>query len=322
MADVAELERLFYQVVEGTAEPLDMDRFKELLADASQLRIYLPDPPVDSSISAPYMRAFLEMQTQINALAAKARGKANAGGLSKRLKQDLEIHVVVGDGSAHYLLEWSGALQKAIGQMTGRQVQATIIVVTALVCTTWGTTTWMEGQRQVQLEQIKSQEHIQALDALKFASARDVGVRERMVDALIEQVELGRDIANLADSAIRQVMRAAATSNRVEINGQPVTGEVADLLTISPRSQLTKVQEVITARVIDINTEDLLRPVVEMQDAETGSKFRFRMEDNLFAEDQRTALFDALKTGDHVDVRVEVTRFEEDVRGVEFVTLP
>lgn len=322
MADVATLETLFFDLLEGRADQISDEELLSLLAGTDVLRIYIPDPPLNSSISTSYMRAFLELQSQINVLAAKARGKPNASGLTKALKQDLELNVVVKDGSAEYLLGLLGAMQKAIGKMTGREAQVTIIAVALLACGTWGATTWMEGQRQVQLEQLRTQEHIHALDALKFATAAEMESRNRVVDALVQQVELGSDIARLADGAIREMMKAAAENGAAEINGQPVTQQVADLLTISPRTELVKVQEVVSARVIDINTEDLLRPYVEMQEADSGKRFRFRVEDDLFAADQRAELFDALEAGRFILVRVELTKFGDDVRSVEFVTLP
>lgn len=323
MANVSELETLFFRLLEEGSGPLDEDQFREALAGATELTVYLPHPAINSSISAAYMRAFLELQVQINALAAKARGKPTSASLTRSLKLDLEISVVVEDGSSRFKLDLGPVLQKAVGKMTGKQIQATILAVVALAAVGWGVSTWMETQRQVQLEQIKSQEHIHALDALKFATSAEVDSRIRMIDALKSQVELGQDVARLADNAVRELVKATATSGKsAEINGQPVSSDVADLLTLSPRSELTKTQELVHARVIDINTEDLLRPVVEMQEADSGKRFRFRMEDDLFAADQRTALFDALETGDFIQVRVELTKFGDDVRDVKFVTLP
>lgn len=313
---------MFFDLLKEGAESFNQEEFAAAIAGATALRIYIPNPPINSSISSSYMRAFLELQTQINTLAAKARGRPNATGLTKALKEDLEINVVVGDGSAQYVLEFMGTMQKAIGKMNGKQVQQTIIAVTLLLGLGWGATTWMETQRQVQLEQLRTQEHIHALDALKFATDAEVDSRNRLVEAMTEQVAMGREVVELANSTMREVMKATANSGAAEINGQPVSQEVADLLTISPRSELVKAQENVLARVIDINTEDLLRPVVEMQEAETGKRFRFRVEDDLFAEDQRAALFAALEDGGNIQVRVEITRFGDDVRSVEFVTLP
>ena len=313
---------MFFDLLDEGAESFSQEEFAAAIAGATALTIYIPNPPINSSISSSYMRAFLELQTQINTLAAKARGRPNATGLTKALKEDLEINVVVGDGSAQYVFEFMGTMQKAIGKMNGKQVQQTIIAVTLLIGIGWGATTWMESQRQVQLEQLRTQEHIHALEALKFATAAEVESRNRLVEAMTEQVALGREVVELANSTMREVMKATANSGAAEINGQPVSQEVADLLTISPRSELVKAQENVLARVIDINTEDLLRPVVEMQEAETGKRFRFRVEDDLFAEDQRAALFAALEDGGNIQARVEITRFGDDVRSVEFVTLP
>lgn len=105
----------------------------------------------------------------------------------------------------------------------------------------------------------------------------------------------------------------------VEINGQNVTAEVADLLTITPRAASETAADTVVGRVIDIRTEDLLQPQVEMVDLHSDQKYRFSMDDNLFASDDRSALFRALETGDPIQVEIEVKSVNGDVRSTKFV---
>ena len=66
-----------------------------------EVHVYLPKPQTSSSITPPFMEAFLELQKQIYQLAAQATtGSSDSGQLSEGLKDRLQISVVVSGGSS------------------------------------------------------------------------------------------------------------------------------------------------------------------------------------------------------------------------------
>jgi hypothetical protein len=72
------------------------------LGDWPQIHVYIPHPEVSSSITPPFMEAFLELQKQIYQLAAQATvGAADSGQLSDGVKAELQISVLVTDGSSN-----------------------------------------------------------------------------------------------------------------------------------------------------------------------------------------------------------------------------
>jgi hypothetical protein len=321
VAEATSLADLFFAAL-SDPDALDFEALEEALRHAVRLNIHLPDPPIDSSISASYMRAFLAIQNDVHRLATKARsGEANAAKLTNALKRDLEINVVVSDGSANYNVDFTEILKKAIGKMTGRQVTIAMLGSAAMLSTAWGVSTWMETQKQVQIEQLRSSEHLSALEAMKFATRQDTERFERLTETMREQVEFGREIVQFANDAYREIFSAASNTGEAEINGQEVSAEVADLLTLSPKTQSEVRKARVVARVIDIRTEDILEPHVELQVIATGQSLRFSLENTLFGSDERAALFRALESGDPIEVDVELTVFQDDVRSTKFVGL-
>lgn len=321
MASAEELERLFYLVMEDPSQ-VDEQELAAALKGAVRLHIYLPEPPVDSSISAPYMKAFLQIQSEINRLAAQARsGDSKATKLTNALKRELEIHVEVKGGSSSLNLDLTEVLKKAMGQMTGKQVLGAVLGSGLILSTAWGAGAWMESQKEVQLAQLRSEDHRAALDALSFATQQDMDRYERLIGVMVEQVDLGREIVDLLDTSYRETVRAAVSSDVTQINGQEITGDEASLLTLSGKTQTESIQETVEARVIDINTEDLLSPTVEMQNIDTLAKFKFTILNDLFADEQRSALFEALEDGRTVLVTVEHSMGDGEVRSTKFVAL-
>ena len=320
MADISTLEDLFFRLV-NEPDQIEQEVLDRALQQAVRMHIHLPDPPIDSSISTPYMRAFLQIQSDIDRLAGKARfNEGNATRLTKSLKQELELNVVVTEGSSNYDIDLTEVFKKALGKMTGKQIQLVLLFSGALLATTWGAGVWMEWQKEVQIEQIRSAEHIHALEALKFATTKDVELLERMTGVMEQNVEMGRDVIQLVNVSYREILKAAAASgDAVEINGQDVSAEVADLLTITPRAASETAADTVVGRVIDIRTEDLLQPQVEMVDLHSEQKYRFSIDDNLFASEDRSALFRALETGEPIQVEIEIKSVNGDVRSTKFV---
>ena len=60
--------------------------------DWASIHVYLPNPDVDSSITPPFMEAFLELQKQLYQLAAQAStGSPDSGQLSDETRRRLQI---------------------------------------------------------------------------------------------------------------------------------------------------------------------------------------------------------------------------------------
>src|SRR4051812_12223733 len=95
-AAVARLEKLLATEVksDATFERVDLGDW-----DWASVRIYLPQPDIQSAITPPFMEAFLVLQKQIYQLAAVAKtGLSDVGQLSDVERNELLLNVVVTGG--------------------------------------------------------------------------------------------------------------------------------------------------------------------------------------------------------------------------------
>lgn len=319
MVEIDTIEDQFWGLLDGTIDADDLT-LTAILSLVEPLHIYLPRPSVSSSLSTSYMRAFVEVQVQVNRLASLVRsGDPNASRLTAQLKQELELSVVVTDGSTNIKLDLTKVLLKALGKVTGKQLMLTILALAILVASGLGASAYLEVQKAIKLEEIKSADHRAALDALKFATSQDMAKFDRLVDALETNVEFGREALAVVQSTYQEVLRAASSSDIVEINGVQISGATADLLTLSTKTPSEAALQLLEARVVDINTEDPLQPAVQLVDVRSGQHYRFAMENSLFAADDRAALFRSLETGATILVELEVTVANGEVRSTEFL---
>ncbi len=99
-----------------------------------QVHVYIPHPEVSSSITPPFMEAFLELQKQIYQLAAQASaGVADSGQLSDGVRAELQISVLVTDGSSNLTAKLEkivpGLLKQMIGKLDGKQAAIVLVAV-------------------------------------------------------------------------------------------------------------------------------------------------------------------------------------------------
>jgi len=133
----------------------------------AEIHVYLPHPEVDSSITPPFMEAFLELQKQLYQLAAQASsGSPDSGQLSDEIKRRLQISVVVSGGSSDYVTKFAKPaeelLKAMVGKMTGRQAAVVILGVVFLIGTGWSFSAWLEQRKTVQIEELRSGDHVEA----------------------------------------------------------------------------------------------------------------------------------------------------------------
>ena len=124
---------------------------------------------MNSSISAPFMEAFLEIQRQLHQFIAFIdTGVANSKQLTAAQREDLVIFVRVTGGSSNLEAKLGDALKKAIPTMlrklSAKQVTTIILSMAVLLGAAWAYSAWLEVRRQVQLEELKSKEHLAASD--------------------------------------------------------------------------------------------------------------------------------------------------------------
>jgi hypothetical protein len=323
-ADKPEAVLAVLQQLQAIADPFSPE-FEDIeIGTWPEIHIHIPHPEVSSSISPPFMEAFLELQKQIYQLAAQASsGVADAGQLSERYRASLEISVVVTNGSSNLTAKLErilpGLLKTMIGKMTGKQAAIVLVAFAGLVATGWGWSSWLEARKVVQLEELKSKDHIEALKALSLGSSGQIDALKKIIETLEKQGEIGARAVEALTATNEALLKAASKTTESSINGTHLTRQEADLLRTSPR----KKPEVRIARqrmrVLDINTSNPHELSLLISTPDKKSQYRIKFVDNMFSGDDRTALFDALNGRESIWMELAFREVEGEVRSVQLL---
>ena len=128
-----------------------------------------------------------------------------------------------------------------VGKMTGRQVTALFRAISILIAGGYSFTAWLEMQKAVRLEEIKSQEHQEALKSLSYANEGQVKVFQRLIDYLEKSGAEGAKGAALVTSSFEALLKAASKTEKSTINETQVSQSDAATLRMSASIPLEQV---------------------------------------------------------------------------------
>jgi len=292
--------------------------------DWAALHIYLPQPDVQSSITPPFMEAFLVLQKQLYQLAALATtGAADVGQLTEVERRELQLNVVVSGGSSDYLADLKkpllALLRKMVGKMTGKQSAVLIGALAALLTTHWSFSAWLDHTKAIKLEELKSKEHNAALQSLQFSNEEQAKAFRRLVDVLEHQGEIGKRALDVAAQTNDALLRAATSNPKTIIKDVEIARNEAEILRTPSRKKA--VQKVVQQemKVVDINTTDPFDLQIVLLDPTTDEQHRLRFKDDLFAEENRHRLFAALEKRTALWVELAIKEIDGEIRSVQLL---
>jgi hypothetical protein len=294
------------------------------LGDWPQVHVYIPHPEVSSSITPPFMEAFLELQKQIYQLAAQASaGVADSGQLSEGAKAELQISVLVTDGSSNLTAKLEkivpGLLKQMIGKLDGKQVAIVLVSVAVLVGGDWGFNAWLEQQKAIKIEELKSRDHIEALKALTLSSAGQLEALKKITDVLEKQGELGSRALEAIAATNDALLKAASKTSESSINDTHLTRQEAELLRTTPRKKAELRVAIQRMRVLDINTSDPHELSVLISTPDKKKQYRIKFGDTLFSEPSRKAIFEALGSRDSIWMEIAFREIDGEVKSVQLL---
>jgi hypothetical protein len=294
------------------------------LGDWPQVHVYIPHPEVSSSITPPFMEAFLELQKQIYQLAAQASaGAADSGQLSDGVKAELQISVLVTDGSSNLTAKLEkiipGLLKQMIGKLDGKQAAIVLVAVAALIGGNWGFTAWLEQQKTIKIEELKSKDHIEALKALTLSSTGQLEALKKITSVLEKQGEIGSRALEAVTATNDALLKAASKTSESSINDTHLTRREAELLRTSPRKKAELRIAIQRMRVLDINTSDPHELSVLISTPDKKQHYRIKFGDTLFSDPSRKAIFEALDSRDSIWMEIAFREIDGEVKSVQLL---
>jgi len=310
--------------LEKIANPFSPE-FEELdLGDWPQIHVYIPHPEVSSSITPPFMEAFLELQKQIYQLAAQASaGMADSGLLSEGVKAELQISVLVTDGSSNLTAKLEkivpGLLKQMIGKLNGKQAAIILVSVAVLVGGNWGFTAWLEQQKAIKIEELKSKDHIEALKALSLSSAGELEALKKIIGVLEKQGEIGSRALDAIAATNDALLKAASKTSESSINDTHLTRQEAELLRTTPRKKAELRVANQRMRVLDINTSDPHELSILISTPDKKQQYRIKFGDTLFSDPSRKAMFAALDSREAIWMEIAFREIDGEVKSVQLL---
>jgi hypothetical protein len=261
------------------------------------------------------------MQRQLLQFAAVVlTGTTDTRAVTEKEREALRLYVKVTGGSSNLDVDIreqvERVLKKMIDKMNGRQAATVILGLGLLIAAGWSLSSWLETERAKRVEELKSAEHVQALQALSFANQGQIETFKRVLDVLERQGPEGKRAVETATSTYDALLKAASRTPESEINGQTITGGDAATLRVSPRKR--PVTRIVTQemRVIKIDTEDDLNLDITLKDENSSEQYRLKFGDAFFADRDRGKLFAALDRREPIWVELEFKEVAGEVRSV------
>jgi hypothetical protein len=321
--EVGSLEQAMSEFLRLSELPLDGDEELAIAPGWALARVYIPRPRVSSSISPPMMEAFLAIQKEIYQLAAFGKtGIAHTKKLNDIDRHQLELVVVVKGGSSNLLADLAKPFERCarlmLGKLSGRQVTLIFLACAILFAGNWSFQAWLEAQKQLRLEQIKTEDRLAVLRSMQFATEQQRKMFERVIDILERQGAVGGRASGAVDRAFGALLKAAEAEAVSEINGATITDAQASMLREAGRVRPITRFAVERMRVVVANTGAPTDQIVFRRPG-TGEEFRVRLSETLFSAADRTRLFDALETKVELDVELAFREVDGVVRHVTFV---
>jgi hypothetical protein len=270
------------------------------------------------------MEAYLELQKQIYQLVAYAKtGIADTKQLNELDRHQLSISVKVSEGSSDLSADLRQSITRLLSilatKMSSRQAVIVVLGMTLILSGAWCFSAWLEQQKLLRLEELKSKEHIQALEGLSFANQAQVEQLQHVLVVLKEQGEIGARTAAAAQATYEAMLRAAARTERSKINGQEVTREEAESLRVSPKKKSSVRYVTQRMRVVDINTAEPTEVLTLMD--EDRNQYKMPFPTNLFAQNDRKDLFKALDAHENLWVELMVRELGDEIRSMTFLRI-
>lgn len=305
------------------AEQWEDDDVEIEIGEWARILVYAPNPPKDSSITPPIMSAFIEAQNGLFRLAAYAKyEQADIRKLTFEDRHKYQVVVVVQGGSSQSTLDLSEVakhfISETVGKMSPKAVAFTVVAIALIFGGHLSWNVYLEKQKEVRLAEIDAEERRANLEAMHFADEQETQRLQLLTD-LLTQHEFGRRISETGDHLNDELLRGATSLDEAIIRGRDITRNEAQELRKSARGAART--QIITRqlRVIDVNTSDPIRISAVFHDSETGEDMRAHFEDAILADENREALFRALRERDEVWVKMKVRYVRGEVRSTELM---
>lgn len=295
MINIIDGEEAAFDLLEGVlAEEQNVEGLVFAFVGWPKVDIYLPNTPIDASISSTMMEALLELQTSIyRSYLLVNTDSGDLRGLSKSERARLEIRVKVMGGSSEYLAELSETINKVAGsvvaKMSSRDLLVAVLGIAIVVGGAYSWQAWLSARTEQRAAELEHDEKKEMLLNQRDLLAHGTRQMEILAKAFERQPIL-HDVEAAAESARQEMVRALAEEKGGRIQGLYLSQELASELVVQRRQQSvpTQISGLFKVARVDSTLQDGFR--VTFTRMTDGGEVTATLQDALLSERHREVL--------------------------------
>lgn len=223
-----------------------------------QLDVYLPQTPVEASISPTMMAAFIKLQEAINrSYALIALNSTDLRVLTTDHREQLEIRVEVRPGSSGYIAELSKVLEQigieAVGKMDQVSIVVTILGLGVIIASASALLAWIAERRERRVSDLAEKQLDSFVEMHKAALSAGTEHMRILAEAKAKQPLLG-EIEAVMEPARLQLIRSIGKEGGGKIQGIDLDQATAQEIGAQKRQQGEDVRIAGAYKVVKVDT--------------------------------------------------------------------
>ena len=293
-----------YELLEKLSNKnFDLNSYSINFNDWPVLTIKMTGPQFDSSITAPVMKAFIELQASMyGSFAMAIYGVPNPLKLSKEEKKELELIIKVEKGSSLFNVDAQQLLTNMVEKMNNEEIFSCFLVF--IICY-FGSSIWkkyLDNRKEERIADSKSKEQKALIEHLTF-STKEETKRTEILSNIVANNPKASTIFNLSDDAKGELLKRASSAETFEYQGVTVTGDVAEELGKNARKPSVDIRLDGLYRVLNVDSSDPNEFKVRIKNVQNSEEFTAIVQDNTL----ELAHIEAIQNGEWARKLVKMT---------------
>lgn len=288
----------------------DMTKLDNLNVDFNGwpiLQVRMVGTQFNSSITAPVMKAFLELQKSLYRSFATAKyGVPSPAKLSKDEKQMLELIIKVEEGSSKFKIDLQQLLENTcknlVGKMESKHILIAVLSIAVLYFGDSAYKNYLDNRKEIRQQEIKNDEQKATLDHLKFVGQEETKRAKIMADLAVQNPRV-QTIVALSEDAKAEFLKRGSTASIMEYQGVKLSGDIADELGKNARKPSIDIRLDGLYRVLNVDSSDPIEFKVKVRNVRNGEEFTAAVQVNTL----KMAHIQAIQNGEWARKLVNMT---------------
>lgn len=293
-----------------------------------KINIYLPNTPIEGSITPTMMEAFLDLQRSVyRTHSLIAYDSADLRNMTTLERDRLEFRVKVSEGSSDYLAELAKSSQAIVSSLVGKMSSAEVMVTTLscalLVAGSVAWSKWLSSRITLRKAELDAKAATGKDQAALEESRRQLAEREltlvhdtRRFEILAQacrRIPVLDDVEEIADASRSSIIKAVSEEAGGRVQGIDFSTSFAQNITATKREQSKPATFVGVYRVSKVDATSLDGFRVTLSNIETDQEISASLQDALISEEHKALIQDAEWNKTPIRVKISARRLRNRV---------